>query len=158
MAQGNDEAERAGWIGAPMQEAVQAAFLALPASIRPTLFEIRSLIFETAISVNAGQLTETLKWGEPAYLTEISRSGTTIRLGTTRGEPLRCAVFFNCKTSLVDSFRERFSDAFGYEGNRALILPDRPDWSRAALSLCLAEALTYHRSKLSRAAVLPAPI
>lgn len=135
----------------PMPGVVSAAYFALPEHVQPVLFEIRSLILEVADSVAAGPLEETLKWGEPAYLTTVSKSGTTIRLGASKGAVARGVVYFNCKTSLIDSFRERFPEAFSYEGKRALLLPDRPDWSRPALSICLAEALTYHRRKLTRA-------
>jgi hypothetical protein len=129
---------------------VWAALLGLPAPLRPTLLEVRALILDTAAAEGAGPLTETLKWGEPAYLTEVSRSGTTIRLGATRAAAPRCAVYFNCKTSLVDGFRARFSEAFSYEGKRALVLPEGANWSREALAICLAEALTYHRRKSGR--------
>jgi hypothetical protein len=131
-----------------MPEEVRAALLRLPAHLRPTLLEVRGLILEVAAAAEVGPLTETLKWGEPAYLTEVSRSGTTIRLGVTRGEVSRCAVFFNCKTRLVEGFRERFAEEFSYEGKRALVLPHEADWSREALALCLADALTYHRRKV----------
>lgn len=140
----------------PVSEPVREALARLPAGILPTLEEVRSLIIEVAAVSDVGPLTETLKWGEPAYLTKATKSGTTVRLGTTRSAPDRCAVFFNCKTNLVASFRDRFVDDFDYEGSRALILPRRPDWSRDALSICLYEALTYHRRKrVTRAGVLP---
>lgn len=130
-----------------MPAAVREAFAGLPAALRPALEEVRGLIIEVAAAADAGPLTETLKWGEPAYLTEASRSGTTIRLGATRTDPPRGAIYFNCKTSLVDGFRERFADEFSFEGNRALVLPAGAGWSREALAICIGEALTYHRRK-----------
>ena len=64
---------------------------------------------ETAADIEGvGPLTETLKWGEPAYLTEATRSGSTVRLGWFRSSERECAVLFNCRTTLVDDFRERF--------------------------------------------------
>ena len=59
-------------------------------------------------------MAETLKWGEPAYLTEVTRSGSTIRLGWNRDATDDCAVLFNCRTTLVETFRERFPGAFRY--------------------------------------------
>lgn len=137
-----------------MPKDVREAIFRLPAAILPTLEEVRMLIFAAAEAVDAGPLTETLKWGEPAYLTEASKSGTTIRLGATRSAATpRCAVYFNCKTRLVEGFRERFADEFSYEGNRALVLPPDRDWSREALSICLGDALVYHRrSRVGRGA------
>ena len=60
---------------------VAAAFSGFPASVRARLLEVRDLIFETAVAIEGvGPLTETLKWGEPAYLTLATGSGSTIRL------------------------------------------------------------------------------
>ena len=94
-----------------------------------------------------GPLTEMLKWGEPAYLTEASRSGTTIRLGVSKSAPDQCAVFVNCQTTLIDSFRAHFADGFAFEGQRALLLPATGDFRREPLALCLRTAMTYHRQK-----------
>ena len=112
--------------------------------VRDRLIEVRRLIFDVAAETDGvGALTETLKWGEPAYLTEESKSGTTIRLGETKqGEP---AVFFNCRTTLVESFRERFPDDFRYDKNRALIMDLNRPVAEAPLAMCLKAALTYHR-------------
>ena len=127
----------------PMPADVAAAFAALPAGIRATLQQVRALIFRVADEIGAAPLTETLKWGEPAYLTEATRSGSTIRLGRVRDRD-GAAVLFNCRTTLVAGFRDQFGDSFGFSGDRALILgpgalPEGP------LAICIARALTYHR-------------
>jgi hypothetical protein len=109
---------------------------------------VRSLIFETAARVEGvGHLTETLKWGEPAYLTEATGSGSTIRLGWFRSSERDCAVLFNCRTTLVDDFRDWFPDAFAYEKNRAILLDSSEPLPQAPLSACLGMALTYHRRR-----------
>ncbi len=125
-----------------MPDAVARAFAALPAAARTRLEAVRALIFTLADETDTGPLTETLIWGEPAYLTETTKAGTTVRLGLVQGAP---AVLVNCQTTLIESFRADFPDAFGYSGNRALLLPEDPD--ETALSLCLTRALTYHRTK-----------
>lgn len=128
----------------PMPADVAAAFDAFPAAIGRRLRDIRGLIFRTAATLDGvGSLTETLKWGEPAYLTEASDSGTTIRLGWMRPSGAHCAVLFNCKTMLVESFRERFPDAFAYQKNRAILLDMSRPVPDAPLSICLGMALTY---------------
>jgi hypothetical protein len=132
----------------PIPREVAAVFSAFPASVRERLLEIRSLIFQTAADVKGvGPLTETLKWGEPAYLTEATRSGTTIRLGWSRSSERECAVLFNCRTTLVDDFREQFPDLFAYEKNRAILLHASKPLRKAPLSTCLGMALTYHRRR-----------
>jgi hypothetical protein len=125
---------------------VATAFAALPERVRGRLLEVRSLIFESAAGVEGvGPLTETLKWGEPAYLTEATGSGSTIRLGWFRYSERECAVLFNCRTTLVDDFRSQFPNVFTYEKNRAILLDARKRLPRAPLCSCLAMALTYHR-------------
>ncbi|HEY1862518.1 MAG TPA: DUF1801 domain-containing protein [Roseiarcus sp.] len=127
---------------------VAAAFAAFPERVRARLLEARDLIFKTAADIEAvGPLKETLKWGEPAYLTEITRSGRTIRLGWSRSSERECAVLFNCRTTLVDDFHIQFPDAFAYEKNRAILLDAREPLPKAPLTTCLAMALTYHRRR-----------
>ena len=104
--------------------------------------DVRDQIFLCAKTADVGPLTETLKWGQPSYLTEQTRAGSTIRLFMTAGRP---AVFFNCNTSLVDGFRSDFPNTFRYEGNRAIVLSETFD--AALLDLCLTRALTYHRTR-----------
>lgn len=128
---------------------IAAGFAHHPAPVRKRLLQIRKLIFAVAAETDGvGVLTETLKWGEPAYLTAASGSGTTIRLGATKSAPDRCAVFVNCQTSLIDGFRAQFGDLFGYEGSRALLTPATGPLPAVPLSLCLRAALTWHRRKV----------
>jgi Domain of unknown function (DU1801) len=127
---------------------VAAAFSAFPAGVRARLLEVRELIFETAAAIEGvGPISETLKWGEPAYLTQATGSGTTVRLGRSRSLERKCAVLFNCRTTLVDDFRSQFPDVFAYEKNRAILLDPSKPLPEAALSTCLGMALTYHRRR-----------
>jgi hypothetical protein len=132
----------------PLPTDVATAFAAFPGRVRARLLEVRDLVFETAADIEGvGPLTETLKWGEPAYLTEATRSGTTIRLSRFRSSERECAVMFNCRTTLVDDFRERFPGVFAYEKNRAILLDARAMLPKAPLSACVGMALTYHRRR-----------
>lgn len=138
---------------------VAAVFDAFPTAVRRRLLNVRGLMFETAAKVKGvGQLTETLKWGEPAYLTEQTGSGSTIRLGRLAHSDQYCAVLFNCRTTLIESFRDRFPDEFDFQQNRALVLPVKGRLPRTALSFCVAMALTYHldrrRSRHSASSLL----
>ncbi|KQS87606.1 MULTISPECIES: DUF1801 domain-containing protein [unclassified Rhizobium] len=132
----------------PMPSPVAEVFTRFPEPVRARLLEVRDLIFTVADETEGvGPLTETLKWGEPAYLTEKSGSGTTIRLGISKAAPEDCAVFVNCQTTLIATFRAHFADDFAFEGQRALIVPADSSLSREPLALCLRAALTYHRQK-----------
>ena len=135
----------------PLPREVRRAFDAYPAPICRRLLEVRNLIFATAKAHDAvGSLTETLKWGEPAYLTEDTGSGSTIRLGRVKDTDAHAAVLFNCKTTLVDTFRERFADEFEYRDNRALLLKVSGALPKRPLAICLSLALTYHLDRRSK--------
>jgi hypothetical protein len=128
----------------PLPREVSRAFGALPAPLGKRLLQVRELIFAIASAhENVGRLTETLKWGEPAYLTAETGSGSTIRLGRVK-DSQQAAILFNCKTTLIDTFRERFPDQFEYRQTRALLLPVSGALPKQELTVCLSLALTYH--------------
>ncbi|MDM5178073.1 DUF1801 domain-containing protein [Massilia sp. DJPM01] len=127
--------------------AVQRTFDTYPASVRGKLMALRELIFATAASTDGvGPLEETLKWGEPAYLTSQSKSGSTIRIAWKKAAPSRYAIYFNCQTTLVDTFRSLFPHDFVFEGKRALVFDAAASVPADALAFCIASALTYHRA------------
>jgi Domain of unknown function (DU1801) len=128
------------------QSAVKQVFDAYPAPVRLKLMSLRELIFDTAArTAGVGELEETLKWGEPAYLTSQSKSGSTVRIAYSPKKPLQYAICFNCQTTLVDTFRTMFPNDFQFEGNRAIVfeLPKKPPAKE--LAWCIAAALRYHR-------------
>ncbi len=127
---------------------VALVFESFPPVIRAKLLDLRRLIFETAAATEGvGPLSEMLKWGEPAYLTEASGSGTTIRLGWKARTPTRYGLYVHCQTHLVESFRSQFPDEFSFEGNRAIVFEESDILPKEPLSACIAMALTYHRNK-----------
>lgn len=132
----------------PVPAAIAEVLVQHSATVRTRLLQVRDLIFVVAAETEGvGPLTEALKWGEPAYLTEASKSGTTIRLGVVKSAPAHCAVFFNCKTTLVDTFRVHFGSEFAFESNRALLIPATGDLPAEPLAHCLRAALTYHQRR-----------
>lgn len=134
-------------------EAVSAVFAAYAPAARKRLLSIRELIFATAAKTEGvGEIEETLKWGEPAYLTNQSKSGSTIRLGWKAGSPDQVAIYFNCNTTLVDTFRTLYPE-LTYQGNRAISLDLEAEMPEQALTHCIQMALTYHRAKRKGGAV-----
>lgn len=84
-------------------EAVEAAFAAFPEGARPGLLAIREMIFQVAAEVpQVGPVEEALKWGQPAYLTPTTKSGSTIRLGVPKSGGY--AVFTHCQTTIMSDF------------------------------------------------------
>ena len=126
----------------PVRDVIQS----YPKNVQIFALDLRDLIYETAANdVRIGTLTETLKWGEPSYLTEKTKSGTTLRFDwKTSG---KFGVFVNCRTTLIRSFRDLFSDDLDFEGTRAIWLnPDQP-LPRDVMGICVGKALTYHLDK-----------
>lgn len=143
-------------IAAPPPE-VKAVFDGHPPALRARLLALRRLILETAAATpGVGPLTETLKWGQPSYLTAESGSGTTVRIGRVKDEPGRpegrAAVFVHCQSGLIDSFREVYPDELSYQGRRAILLAPDEDVPEAPLRHCLALALTHRLRKKKGAA------
>lgn len=127
---------------------VARVFEAYPALLRRRLLRLRRLIFDTAAAVGVGRVEETLRWGEPAYVTTTG-SGSTIRIDRRRQSPTQYAMYFHCRTSLVDTFRTAFPDTFTFEGNRAIVFDEGDRVPVRELAVCIETALTYHR-KASR--------
>jgi hypothetical protein len=131
--------------------AVEAVFAAYPKPTKAKLLALRSLILETAAKTpGVGALDETLKWGQPSYLTNETRSGSTIRIDRVKPAPgdgkERVALYVHCQTTLVSTFRQLYRDQLDFGGNRSILLDaDRP-LPKAALRHCIELALTYHRS------------
>jgi hypothetical protein len=128
---------------------VQAVFERYPFAIRNKLEQLRATILDVAREENAGPIEETLKWGQPAFLTE-NGGGTTIRIDRDETHGGAVALFVNCKSSLVSEWRERFPDMI-FGGERSVHLRLDADLADPRLRMCIADALTYHRRKKSRA-------
>ena len=125
--------------------AVKVAFDAFPHIARRELRLARQLIFEVvAANPQIGAIVETLKWGQPAYLPKKPKTGTTVRLGFLKSNPVTAAVFFHCQTTLIGNFRQRYPGDFTFEGNRALVCSKGIEPVTAQLRHCIALALTYH--------------
>ncbi len=134
-------------LGSPgPKPAVALVFDGYPPKIRQRLLALRSLILRTAAATEGvGELQETLKWGEPAYLTAESGSGSTIRIGWKKSRPSEYAMYFNCNTNLVETFRTQYPNRFRYEGNRAIVFGEGEPVPQSELRSCVRAALTYHR-------------
>ena len=124
---------------------VASIFDSYPDNMRKKLLFLRQLIFETATETGLiNELQETLKWGEPSYVTE---SGSTIRIDWKESKPKQYAVFFHCKTKLIETFKEIYRNTFTFEGNRAIILNENDAVPINELKHCIELALTYHKTK-----------
>jgi hypothetical protein len=132
--------------------AVDAVFGAYPKLLKARLLALRRLILDTAAATKGvGELQETLKWGQPSYLTAATKSGSTIRIDRVKASTNQYAVYFHCQTDLVATFRELYPKEMTYTGNRAIIFNAGDAIPEAALRHCVALALTYHLNRLKPA-------
>jgi len=121
---------------------VEAKFASFPEPARKGLLALRGLIFEIAAATpHVGALEETLKWGQPAYLTPETKSGSTIRLGLPKQGGF--AIYTHCQTTILSDFQSLFPNDFVYEGNRAIHFEDGETLPLEKLRLLVGRALTY---------------
>lgn len=118
-------------------------FETYPIPFRQKLGEIRSLILSVS-EKNKLKVEETIKWGEPSYLV---KGGSTIRYDWKSKSPNQCAMYFNCNTKLVDTFKELYSDIFVFEDNRAIVFNENDMLHEVQLKQCIELALRYHKVK-----------
>ncbi|PJI93093.1 hypothetical protein BC777_1961 [Yoonia maricola] len=125
--------------------AVADAFDKLPETARATALALRDLIYEVAAQTpEAGPVEETLRWGQPAYITPKTKSGSTLRVGATKaGE---AAIFAHCGTRIISTYAATFPDMDRIEGNRAVIFADVDAIAPDRLRLLIRHGLTYHLS------------
>jgi Domain of unknown function (DU1801) len=136
-------------IDAPFDDiAVAETFARYPIGVRAKLMALRRLIMSTAERTEGvGAVTESLKWGEPAYRADSTRMGSTLRIDWKPAEPGQYAMYFHCKTTLVETFRTLFPGEFHFEGNRAIVFDIDADLPEDAVRVCIAAALTYRADR-----------
>jgi hypothetical protein len=115
-----------------------------PSPVQKKLLALRALIIQTAEEIGITQLDETLKRGEPSYLTKM---GNTIRFDLKKKSPDRYAMYFKCTSRLVPTFRTIYGDVFEFEGDRAIVFRMGEKVPVRALKQCVKSTLTYHKVK-----------
>jgi hypothetical protein len=115
--------------------------------IREKLLSIRNLIFTTASNIDAvGDVTETLKWGEPSFAPLKRKVGSPIRLNQLKDKN-KFALYFNCQTNLIPTFKQLYPSTFNFEGNRSIVFDKKDKIPIKELEHCISIALTYHINK-----------
>jgi hypothetical protein len=116
-----------------------------PDNVRDKIQFLRELVIETAEEIqDITVLEETLKWGEPSFLT---KNGSTLRMDWKKKTPNQYQMYFKCTSRLVETFRLVFGDFFEYEKNRAIIFQLDQEIPVNELKKCIKATLTYHKVK-----------
>ncbi|MFC3701923.1 DUF1801 domain-containing protein [Reinekea marina] len=123
---------------------VKKKFDSYPDHVRNRLLDIRGLILEVAEADEVGEITEALKWGEPSY---AAKKGSPIRIDWKPKNPEIFSIYFNCNTTLIETFREIYSESFQFVGNREMVFPLSEDIPISELKACISMSLRYHNIK-----------
>ena len=128
---------------------VAVVFDEYPEEVRESLLQLRQLILDTAKATEGvGELEETLRWGEPTYLTTKSKSGSMVRINSKT--PEQYALYVHCQTDLIAQFKDLYPTQFEYDGKRSIVFRQGEKLPKAKLRHCISLALTYHLNKRKR--------
>ncbi|NRR93571.1 DUF1801 domain-containing protein [Winogradskyella undariae] len=126
-------------------ERVNEVFANYPDFVRDKMQFLRELVIETAEETEGiTRLEETLKWGEPSFVT---KNGSTLRMDWKEKSPDQYAMYFQCTSRLVNTFRLVFDHKFEYEGKRAIVFKLNQKVPEMELKECIKASLTYHNVK-----------
>ncbi|WP_191601515.1 DUF1801 domain-containing protein [Marinomonas algicola] len=126
-----------------MELQIKQKFETYPEAVAPVLSQLREVIL-TVAKEECIDVSETIKWGEPSY---IAKQGSTIRFDWKAKHPDQYALYFNCRSKLVETFKELYPNELVYEGNRAVLfrLDEAVPWP--VLKHCISLSLRYHQIK-----------
>lgn len=124
---------------------VNEVFANYPDFVQDKLQHLRELVIETAEETEVVTvLEETLKCGEPSFVT---KNGSTLRMDWKEKTPDQYAMYFQCTSRLVDTFRLVFDHKFQYEGKRAIVFQLNQKIPELELKECIKASLIYHNVK-----------
>lgn len=120
-------------------------FNTYPEFVKQQMLTLRDLIIAAASQTDdLTELEETLKWGEPSYLT---KHGSTVRIDWKAKKPEQYAIYFKCTSRLVPCFKTLYGDLFEFENNRAILFKVEDTIPEKELKHCISLALNYHKIK-----------
>lgn len=127
------------------EPAFAAKLAAYPTPAQTVLDQLRGLVHEVAAETTSlGKLTETLKWGEPSFVT---KKGSTLRMDWKERSPAQYAFYVSCSSQLIPTFRVVYGSELAFEGNRAIIFDLQEELLKDIIKQCIRTALTYHSVK-----------
>ncbi len=124
---------------------VDTIFENYPDFVKDKMQFLRELVLETAKDIKEIEsLEETLKWGEPSFLT---KQGSTLRMDWKKKTPDQYAMYFKCTSKLVETFKLVFDSTFQFEGKRAIVFQLDDTVPVDELKQCIKATLLYHQVK-----------
>lgn len=123
-----------------MSAPVRSAFEVAPDAVRPGFWHLRERILHCA-EQSGIDVQETLKWGQPAYL---SPGGTTLRIGAPKTGGF--AIYAHCGTSIIADFKSIVPEA-RIIPKRAVLFSTLEEAASLPLELMISAALEYHLTR-----------
>ncbi len=122
---------------------VKAAYDAFEQKQRDIALILRDLVFEVAMDTpEAGEVEETLKWGQPSFVTPKTKSGSTLRIGVTKAGDT--GLYAHCGTSIIRDYAATFPGDDRIDGNRGVLFSTADDIAKDRLRHLIRHGLTYH--------------
>lgn len=122
-------------------------FALWPDTAQNAALAIRTLCWRVAEAAETGPLSESLKWGQPAWRPQKPRIGSTLRLSWRADAPDHLDLFVDCKTDIAARVTNAFPQAFDSDARRRLTIATGVPMPSDALWHLARTTLTYHRSK-----------
>lgn len=116
-----------------------------PAPARRYFDTIRRIVWNVAVRAEIGTLDESLKWGQPSWLPQRKRVGSTLRCYWHPARADTISLYLNCNTTLAETMKTLYPTSFDYEGRRGLHLSLHAPLPKDAIDHCAFLTLTYHR-------------
>jgi len=114
---------------------------------RDALWACRNLFHDTAEQAEIGPLDESLKWGQPAWRPRAPRTGSTLRMGWSAGQPQQLMLFVDCKTDLAARMRDIYPDVGENDGRRRIALDLEGPLPEQAIAHLAQMTFCYHLSR-----------
>ncbi|WP_300016852.1 DUF1801 domain-containing protein [uncultured Roseobacter sp.] len=129
----------------PLSDDIAAVIEKWPEAAQLKFAALRETLHDVAAHAEVGEVTEALKWGQPSWLPAKPRVGSTLRCGWHASEPKKFNLYVHCQTTLAETMRSLYPQAFEYDGQRALRMALEDPAPAEAIEHCALLTLTYHR-------------
>lgn len=122
---------------------VKAAYDAFPEGQKEIALMLRDLVFAVAADTpEVGRVEETLKWGQPSFITPKTKSGSTLRIGVTKAGDT--GIYAHCGTSIISDYAATFPGDDRIDGNRGVLFATANEIVPDRLRHLIRHGLTYH--------------
>ncbi len=124
--------------------ALLSRIAAWPEPAQAHLWRCRTLFHEVAAARAIGPLSESLKWGQPAWRPARPRTGSTLRLDWSAALPDRLCLLVDCKTDLAARLAQLYPALGPNDLRRRIALRLDAPFPEQAIAHLAEMTFTYH--------------